>query len=122
MQNITLKKSIDIQVFEIQSSYLKNAAHLPFLSILQLAAENDGFINKQHLHKKLLYPLPLPACENLLLRLKELKYFEQISDMDKFLRLTEFGKECVEEKKIFTPQQGLLKFTSPKAHLYRNIL
>ena len=101
-----LTKDISINKYRVLADYKVKVAKSPFMSVLQLAQEEDGMLNSEVLYEKLMKPLALKACENLLERLSLMGYFDEIND---FYQLTDFGLHSIDNQDFYDKRNGLLE-------------
>ncbi|PQJ72747.1 hypothetical protein [Polaribacter butkevichii] len=118
-----LTKDIRINKYRVLADYKVKIAKSPFMSVLQLANEEGGLLTPEILFEELMQPLSLRACENLLIRLTSMEYFEEdyngsikkneeewfIENQNTYYKLTEFGRQSIETNDFYDKRNGLLE-------------
>ena len=129
---MNLTKKINVKTYWILAKYKVKKENTPMLSILTAvdeAMEDVGYINAAILCEELLFPLTEQAGENLLLRLKDMKYLKKYihpnedweeydyredyndkddSDDNDYI-LTRLGQKAVQNKAYYEERKGVLK-------------
>ena len=121
---ITLKRDEDIEIFQVELALKSKTKQSPFIAILILAKElienEDYYIDSDILQEKLLTALTPRACENLLERLRQQGYFEEIwDDEDKFIgyKLTEQGNKSAIDQSFWIGEKGVYNVFVSKSNL-----
>lgn len=115
-----LTKNIQIKVFEVLAEYKVKENNAPYIAILKFAYENGGIITPKFLREKMLKPMSVKACENLLKRLSKAGYLdieknhfekEEFSEHIKNTQfiLNDFGENAAKKEEYFKPKKGVLK-------------
>lgn len=73
---ITLRKSEQIEIYQVELALKEKTKQSPFIAVLILAQE-QGEITAETLKDNLLPTLPIRACNNLLIRLTQQGYLEK---------------------------------------------
>ena len=73
---ITLRKTEQIEIYQVELALKEKTKQSPFIAVLILAQE-QGEINAETLKDYLLPTLPIRACNNLLIRLTQQGYLEK---------------------------------------------
>lgn len=102
-----LKKNIKVNVYEVIADYKVKIENAPFIAILKFTEENNGYVDSNLLHYKLLKPLSEKACKNLLSRLKNMGYMTE-NYAGEYI-LTELGYQSAQKEEFFEQRTGLLK-------------
>lgn len=102
---ITLKKSEQISIYQVEMTLKRKINQSPFIAILMYGYE-QGEISAEMLRSHLLPSLPVKACENLLSRLNNMNYLNR-SHYGLTYFLTDFGKKCAEEKSFWVGEKGI---------------
>lgn len=114
---ITLKRNEEIECFQVELSLKVKTKQSPFISILILAKEQEE-IDAFSLRVNLLSSLPERACSNLLKRLEEQKYLEEIQHGNfSSYTLTELGKECAKDRFFWIGEKGIYNVFVSKSNL-----
>jgi hypothetical protein len=108
-------KDIGINKYRVLADYKVKVAKSPFMSVLQLAKDEDGMLNPEVLYEKLMKPLALKACENLLERLTLMGYFDEINDS---YQLTDFGLHAIDNKDFYDKRNGLLEIWVAESNMF----
>jgi hypothetical protein len=141
---ITLHKKEQIEIYQLKLDLKEKVKQNPFISVLILAKElydnESDYINSDILRDKLLPVFPLKACQNLLDRLCDEGYFEEvrmdyegqlyfisiddfryksITTVTNFLgyNLTQLGEESVEDKSYWVGEKGIYNVYVSKSNL-----
>jgi hypothetical protein len=110
---ITLRKKEQIEIYQVELTLKEKTKQSPFIAILILAKElwenDEDFIDAEALQGKLLTALPIRACQNLLERLTDQGYFEDIWEDDDFYgyKLTELGDQSAIDKSFWVGKKGV---------------
>lgn len=118
-----LNKDININKYRVLADYKVKVKKSPFMSVLQLAKEEIGELTAEILYEKLMKPLSVKACENLLIRLVSMGYFEKgfngviegdenewlAENKNDFYQLTPFGFQSIDTKDFYDTRNGLLE-------------
>jgi hypothetical protein len=115
---IKLEKQEEIQIHQTELTLKIKSKESPFIAILILALENEQ-IDESSLQEHLLPSLPLRACKNLLLRLKQQGYLENWGN---YFELTEIGKLSAENKSYWQGEKGLYDIYTTENQLSQNII
>ncbi|MBL7894511.1 MAG: hypothetical protein JNK50_04385 [Bacteroidia bacterium] len=102
---ITLKKSEQISIYQVEMTLKRKINQSPFIAILMYGYE-QGEISAEMLRGHLLPALPIKACENLLSRLNSMNYLNK-SHYGLTYLLTDFGKKCAEERSFWVGEKGI---------------
>lgn len=100
-----LSKEININKYRVLADYKVKVKKSPFVSVLQLANEEEGVLTAEVLYEKLMKPLSVKACENLLIRLTAMGYFNKNINYE----LTSFGEKSIETKDFYDQRNGVLE-------------
>lgn len=114
-----LTKEIHIDKYRVLADYKVKVAKSPFMSVLQLAKEEDGKLTPEKLYEHLMKPLSIKACDNLLIRLDSMGYFNRNVTHEEnrwsektehvIYELSEFGRQSIETKDFYDKRNGLLE-------------
>ena len=133
---ITIKKSESIELYQLKLTLKEKVKQNPFIAVLMLAQElfenESEYINSELLREKLLPVFPLKSCQNLLKRLSNEGYFDEVWDYngelikvskEDFLKsdyksfqqksdfigfvLTELGEQSADEKSYWIGEKGI---------------
>ncbi len=111
-----LNKDIHINKYRVLSEYKVKVGKSPFMSVLQLANEEGGVLTAEILYEKLMSPLSVKACENLLIRLRAMGYFIENAenDLDNEAQLINYeltllGRKSIETEDFYDKRNGLLE-------------
>jgi hypothetical protein len=106
---ITIKRNEEIEVYQVELALKFKTKQSPFIAILILAQEQDG-ISALALQQQLLTTLPVRACGNLLKRLEQQGYLQEI-EVDMFgeinYALTTIGEDSAIDKSFWIGEKGL---------------
>jgi DNA-binding PadR family transcriptional regulator len=102
---ITLQKKQIVKVHQVAMELLTKTKESPFIAILILAKEYDGYVSNENLREDLFPNLPIRACSNLLNRLVKEGYFEE--EYDNYFELTEKGQESAADKSMWVGEKGI---------------
>lgn len=100
---IQLKRKINIQVCKAQLSLKIKKKAGPFYDILNLAKENNGFINEQILCDKFFFSKPM--AQRTIKRCRDFNLISEESINDKF-KITQEGLNILKDKQIFRYENG----------------
>jgi len=123
---ITLRKSEQIEIYQVELALKEKTKQSPFIAILILAQE-QGEITAETLKDNLLPTLPIRACNNLLIRLTQQGYLEKkrqqnfrneiwgrsFYDEDEsdynnsIFTLTELGEQSAIDKSFWVGEKGI---------------
>ncbi|WP_375241268.1 hypothetical protein [Polaribacter sp.] len=115
MKKMILTKDISINKYRVLADYKVKVAKSPFMSVLQLAKDEGGMLNSEVLYEKLMKPLALKACENLLERLSLMGYFLEINDSYQLITL---GLNAIENKEFYDKRNGLLEIWVAESNMF----
>lgn len=101
-----LSKYIYVNKYRVLADYKVKVTKSPFMSVLQLAKEEDNSLTPELLYENLMKPLALKACRNLLDRLTLMGYFEKT---DEAYQITYFGLNSIDNKDFYDKRTGLLE-------------
>jgi hypothetical protein len=123
---ITLRKSEQIEIYQVELALKEKTKQSPFIAVLILAQE-QGEITAETLKDNLLPTLPIRACNNLLIRLTQQGYlekkrqqnfrndiwgrsfyYENESDYNNSIfTLTELGEQSAIDKSFWVGEKGI---------------
>lgn len=103
---ITLRKTEQIEIYQVEMVLREKTKQSPFIAVLKLAQEL-GKIDVNSLKSHLLPSLPERACENLLKRLIAQGYLEEIYGNFGSLTLTELGEQSAIDKSFWVGEKGV---------------
>jgi hypothetical protein len=121
---ITLRKTEQIEIYQVELALKEKTKQSPFISVLILAQE-QGEITAEILKDYLLPTLPIRACKNLLLRLAQQGYLEEERSNyfynqanydydnyeddynDSIFTLTELGEQSAIDKSFWVGEKGI---------------
>lgn len=123
---ITLRKSEQIEIYQVELALKEKTKQSPFIAVLILAQE-QGEITAETLKDNLLPILPIRACNNLLIRLTQQGYIEKkrqqnfrndiwgrsFNDEDEsdysnsIFILTELGEQSAIDKSFWVGEKGI---------------
>ena len=118
-----LTKEININKYRVLADYKVKVKKSPFMSVLQLANEEEGVLTAETLYEKLMKPLSIKACDNLLIRLTSMGYFIENNEYEEdewedewedeveyfYYKLTSFGKQSIEKDDFYDQRNGVLE-------------
>ncbi len=124
---ITLKRNEDIEKFQVELALKVKTYQSPFIPILILAQEQQE-IAAEVLQENLLTSLPVRACENLLKRLEQQGYLQQVQNNMFGHRLkhqigianyslTELGEQSAIDKSFWIGEKGVYNVYVSKSNL-----
>jgi len=111
----------------------------PYIAILMRACEAGGEITPSMVRSDLLVSLPLKACENLLYRLTDLGYFEEVEEagvksernlngqhgqdgQEPVFRITDKGRESAQTETFWQPEKGVYMVYKSKSPLITDLI
>jgi len=117
----------------------KKVEDRPYIAILKRADEVGGEITPSMVRSDLLVSLPLKACENLLYRLTDLGYFEEVEEagvkrernlngqhgqdgQEPVFRITDKGRESAQTKTFWQPEKGAYMVYKSKSPLITHLI
>lgn len=106
---ITIIRNEEIEVYQVELALKEKTKQSPFIAILILAQEQD-VISALTLQQHLLTTLPVRACGNLLKRLEQQGYLQQIEEGmfgEINYLLTTLGKDSAIDKSFWIGEKGL---------------
>lgn len=114
---IRLKRNETVEIYQVELDLKVKTKQSPFIPILIFVQEQNG-INAEILQEKLLDSLPLRACDNLLKRLEQQGYLEQVQkkmvgnrkkndDVFIYYSLTELGERCAIDQSFWVGEKGV---------------
>jgi hypothetical protein len=113
---IALKKTEEVEIFQVELSLKVKTKQSPFIAILILALEEDE-ISAESLNEHLLTSLPIRACENLLMHLSNQGFLDYNSHRENY-QLTEFGQQSAEDKSFWIGEKGIYNVYISKSNLF----
>ena len=123
---ITLRKSEQIEIYQVELALKEKTKQSPFIAVLILAQE-QGEITAETLKDNLLPTLPIRACNNLLIRLTQQGYLEKKRQQNfrndiwgrsfydenesdynnSIFTLTELGEQSAIDKSFWVGEKGI---------------
>jgi hypothetical protein len=123
---ITLRKSEQIEIYQVELALKEKTKQSPFIAVLILAQE-QGEITAETLKDNLLPTLPIRACNNLLIRLTQQGYLEKKRQQNfkndiwgrsfydenesdynnSIFNLTELGEQSAIDKSFWVGEKGI---------------
>lgn len=117
----------------------KKVKDQPYIAILMRARDAEGEITPSMVRRDLLVSLPLKACENLLYRLKDLGYFEEVEEaevkrernlngqygqdeQEPVFRITDKGRESAQTKDFWQAEEGAYMVYKSKSPLITRLI
>lgn len=133
---ITLRKSEQIEIYQVELALKEKTKQSPFIAVLILAQE-QGEITAETLKDNLLPTLPIRACNNLLLRLTQQGYLEkkrqqifrndiwgrsfydkdEIDYNNSIFTLTELGEQSAIDKSFWVGEKGIYNVYISRSNL-----
>ncbi|MBS4013956.1 MAG: hypothetical protein KGZ97_09420 [Bacteroidetes bacterium] len=124
---IVLKRTEDIDVFQVELALKLKTKQSPFISVLILAQEQEE-VTANSLQQNLLTSLPVRACENLLKRLEQQGYLQKVqSNMFGYRQtyqntfanyvLTDLGQQSATDKSFWIGEKGVYNVYISKTNL-----
>lgn len=125
---IVLKRTEDIDVFQVELALKLKTKQSPFISVLILTQEQEG-VTANSLQQNLLTSLPVRACENLLKRLEQQGYLQKVqSNMFGYRQtyqntfanyvLTDLGQQSATDKSFWIGEKGVYNVFVSKSNLF----
>lgn len=103
---ITLRKSEQIEIYQVELALKEKTKQSPFIAVLILAQEQRE-ITAETLKDYLLPTLPIRACNNLLIRLTQQGYLEKKRQQNSIFTLTELGEQSAIDKSFWVGEKGI---------------
>jgi hypothetical protein len=136
---IVLRKRERLELYLMLLEIEKKVKDRPYIAILMRAHEAGGEITPSMVRSDLLGSLPLKACENLLYRLTDLGYFEEVEEagvkrernlngqygqdgQEPVFRITDKGRESAQTKDFWQPEQGAYMVYKSKSPLIKRLI
>lgn len=115
---ISLKRQEEIEVFQVELSLKVKTKQSPFIAVLILAQEL-GEVDSISLQANLFSTiLPERACDNLLKRLSQQGYLQEIQHGSfSSYHLTELGEQCAVDKSLWIGEKGVYNVYVSKFNL-----
>ena len=124
---ITLKRTEDIEIFQVELALKVKTKQSPFIPILILTREQEE-ISTEILQENLLTSLPVRACDNLLKRLEQQGYLQKeqsnrfgyrqtYDDAFANYSLTELGEQSAIDKSFWIGEKGVYNVYVSKSTL-----
>ena len=116
---ITLRKTEQIEIYQVELALKEKTKQSPFIAVLILAREL-GKITSESLQENLLPSLPLRACNNLLSRLEQQGYL--VKNRNDEYELTKLGEQSAIDMSFWVGEKGIYNVYISHSNLLNQLI